>query len=159
IDSKPGKGSAFTVMLPAATIAPATVGSEEDRPVRGDGAILVVDDEVMVSLMAKNILERYGYRVLIAGDGAEAVQVVHEAGDQITLVLLDLVMPVMDGDEPLPHLQQLRPDIPFILSTGYAEADAAHRFTGRKLAGFLQKPYTATALTQKLRSVLSDRLS
>jgi PAS domain S-box-containing protein len=154
VDSNPGKGSAFTILLPAATSAPVTVASEEYCSVRGDGAILVVDDEAMVRLMAKNILEEYGYRVLLANDGADALRVVYEAGDQITLVLLDLMMPVMDGDETLTQLQEVRPDIPVILSTGYAEEDAAHRFAGRKLASFLQKPYSATALTQKLRNVL-----
>jgi two-component system, cell cycle sensor histidine kinase and response regulator CckA len=113
----------------------------------------------MVRQMAKNTLESYGYRVLVASDGADATRVFYEAADQITLVLLDFAMPMMDGDETLSKLQQLRPDIPIVLSTGYSEAEVARQFSGRKLAGFLPKPYTATALTQKLSSVLRGHSS
>jgi CheY-like chemotaxis protein len=157
VDSDPGKGSAFTLLLPPASRAIAHIAVEEDRSVRGDGAILVVDDEAIVRQMAKNTLELYGYRVLVASDGMDAMRVFHEAADQITLVLLDLTMPLFDGDETLTQLQELRPDIPVVLSSGCAEADVAVRFAGRKLAGVLQKPYTAAALTQKLRSVLLDK--
>jgi two-component system, cell cycle sensor histidine kinase and response regulator CckA len=151
--STPGKGSAFTILLPPAVGMP-PAAAEEELPPPGEGTILIVDDEAMVREMAKAALEHYGYRVLAASDGVDAVRVFREDGDRISLVLLDLTMPRMDGDEALNQLQQIRPEVPVVLTTGCSEADASSRFAGRKLAGILQKPYTASALARKLGSVL-----
>jgi FixJ family two-component response regulator len=74
--------------------------------------------------------------------------------DEISLVLLDMTMPVMSGAETLPHLQRLRPQVKVILTSGYSEMDATRRFSGTGLAGFLQKPFTSTQLAEKVKIVM-----
>ena len=69
-------------------------------------------------------------------------------------VLMDLTMPVMNGDEALRHIRRIRPDVPVVLSSGFSEVEATHRFRGDGLAGYLQKPYTATALARRIKQAV-----
>jgi len=116
--------------------------------------VLVVDDEEIVRRVAKTILERYGYTVLLAEDGESGLEVFRREAGRIKCVVLDLTMPVMSGEETLARMRALGTDIPVILSSGFNEVDAVSRFQGQGLAGFLQKPYKATALVEKVRSVI-----
>ncbi|MEX2261187.1 MAG: response regulator [Bryobacteraceae bacterium] len=115
----------------------------------------MVDDEEIVRRMAKSALQRYGYAVLVAENGQDAVDIFQALSDRISLVLLDLTMPVMSGEEALPRLQAKRPDVQVILSSGYNEVEAIRRFSGKTLAGFIQKPYTAAQLAEKVKTVLA----
>src|SRR5207248_10213187 len=99
-------------------------------------------------------LERDGYQVLLARDGREAVQLFREAPEKVAIVLLDLTMPVMGGEEALRELQRVRPTVRVLLSSGFNEVEAVRRFTGKGLAGFIQKPYTAMALASKIKRAL-----
>lgn len=119
----------------------------------GNGVVLVVDDEEIVRHFAKQALQRYGYEVLLAEDGSSAIDIMRQAGDRISLVLLDLTMPGMDGVETLPQLKRLRPDVRILLTSGYSEAEASERFAGQDLAGFIQKPYTAAKLAERVKQV------
>jgi CheY-like chemotaxis protein len=169
VESTPGAGSIFTVVLPATqpAMAPADGGSESSRDVtaaresqlelRGDGRVLVVDDEELVRNMARLALERCGYSVETAADGARAVHAVAARASQFDAVLLDLTMPSMGGDEALREIQAIRGDIPVILSSGFSEMEAMSRFADRGLAGFLQKPYTSSALARKMKTALGHR--
>ncbi len=157
VESEPGRGSAFRVFLPAAD------GAERrrtDRPeahhLTGRGTILVADDEQLVRQTARMTLERYGYNVVLAEDGQQAVEVFREIGARAALVLLDMSMPVMSGEETLRHIRAIRPDVRVIVSSGYNETEAIRRFAGMGLAAFLQKPYTAAQLAEKVKSVLSE---
>jgi two-component system cell cycle sensor histidine kinase/response regulator CckA len=114
----------------------------------------VVDDEEIVRDTARNTLERYGYRILMARDGREAIELFREVPDEIALVLLDLTMPYMNGEEVLRELQSIRPPVRVLLSSGFNEVEAVRRFTGKGLAGFIQKPYTSMALAEKIKQVL-----
>ncbi len=157
--STPGKGSTFKLLLPAVAEASAAVPSASvPEDLRGEGTVLVVDDEATVRGAAQAALERFGYSVLVAADGSEALDV-FAAQPRISLVLLDLTMPVMNGEETLRKLKILRPDVRVVLSSGYNEVEAIRRFTGKGLAGFIQKPYTARALAAKVKSVLAKRSS
>ena len=116
---------------------------------------MVVDDEQMIREIARNTLERYGYRVLTAENGALAVEQYQKLGDGVTLVLLDLTMPVMNGEQALRAMKQINPRVRVLLSSGFNEMEAIERFAGKGLAGFIQKPYTAGALADKVKEVLA----
>jgi CheY-like chemotaxis protein len=105
----------------------------------------------MVRNMARVMLERAGYQVETAQDGSQGVDRFAASPGHFDAILLDLTMPVMDGQEALERIRAIRPEVPVILSSGYSEDEALRRFHGRGLAGFLQKPYTATSLTRKVR--------
>jgi PAS domain S-box-containing protein len=152
-----GKGTLFRVMLPA------TEGVRKAKPVlqetqakdlRGGGMILVVDDEQVVRNMAKQTLERYGYSVLLAEDGARGLDVFRREAGRIKCVVLDLTMPVMSGEETLSRMKAIRSEIPVILSSGFNEVQAVRRFEGKGLAGFLQKPYKAAVLAEVIRGIM-----
>ena len=122
----------------------------------GSGTVLVVDDEESVRQTARNTLEHYGYRVLLARDGQEAVEVFRDAADQIDLVLLDLTMPRMGGEEVLRHLKAVRPSVRVLLSSGFNEVEAVRHFTGKGLAGFIQKPYSSGRLARRIKDALAS---
>ena len=92
--------------------------------------------------------------MLPARNGAQAVQVFERLGHEITVVILDLAMPVMGGEEALDRLKAIRAGVPVILSTGYGEDEAKRRFAGKDVAGFLQKPYTVDQLMEAIALVL-----
>jgi CheY-like chemotaxis protein len=125
------------------------------RPSLQRGAVLVIDDEEVVRRTAKATLERCGYDIVLAENGSEGVQLFQTLAGKITAVLLDLTMPGMGGEETLRRIQQIRPDAKVVLSSGYNELEVIHKFAGKGLAGFLQKPYTSAALTDKIRTALS----
>jgi signal transduction histidine kinase/HAMP domain-containing protein len=155
VDTAPGKGSTFKVLFPASEGKPARLEpSKVETNLEGHGTILVIDDEEAVRQTAKSALESYGYRVLVAANGKEGVNLFHELRDAIDAVLLDVTMPVMSGEEALVSLKGIREDIPVVLSSGFNEDDATRRFTGKGLAGFVQKPYTAARLAEKMKMVL-----
>jgi PAS domain S-box-containing protein len=158
ISSELGKGTTFRVLFPAVAAA-SEQESRSDAPdvadLRGSGTILVVDDEPVVRRMAVQALERFGYTVLAAEDGARGLEVFQREAATIRCVLLDLTMPVMSGEETLAQMKRLRPEVPVILSSGFNEAQAVRKFQGRMLAGFLQKPYKAAELLSKVRNVLA----
>jgi CheY-like chemotaxis protein len=153
--SDPGRGARFTVLLPAA--GPDAPRKAEIAPeVEGlhlQGTILVVDDEESVRSIARRSLERVGYCVLTARNGIEAVEILRQAPDRITAVLLDLTMPLMSGEETLQRLRVIRADVPILISSGYNEVEVIKRFLGQKLAGFVGKPYSAATLVGKIKSV------
>ena len=103
--------------------------------------ILVVDDEEIVRRVTKMMLESVGFTVLMAQDGLEALEVFRRRADEIVLVVLDLTMPNLDGEETLRELLRIRPNVKTILSSGYNEQDLTDRFAGKGLSAFIQKPY------------------
>jgi CheY-like chemotaxis protein len=116
---------------------------------------LVIDDEEMVRRTAETTLNRYGYRVLGAKTGQEGLEVFERGAAEIGVVLLDLTMPGIGGEETLRELRKIRADVKVILSSGYDETETLRRFTGDGPDGFIQKPYTAASLAGKVSSVLS----
>jgi CheY-like chemotaxis protein len=124
--------------------------------VRGHETILLIDDEQIVRDLAKHCLERQGYEVLVAENGAAAIEAVRSEGSRIQLAVLDLSMPDMSGAEVLPHLRQLSPDLPVIVSSGYTEEEALRLFRGARISGFIQKPYSAQDLARTIKSAFGD---
>jgi signal transduction histidine kinase/CheY-like chemotaxis protein len=151
VSSSPGGGTTFRVYLPLTEEeVPVKAGAAAPRACDTGQAVLVVDDEDVVRRTANATLARYGYRVLLASSGPEAISMYRRHEPDITLVLLDLTMPGMDGEQTLGELRRIRPEVRVVLSSGYDESDIARRFAGQRLAGFIQKPYTAAALAQKI---------
>lgn len=151
--SDSGEGATFTVLLPVATHARLTTKAEyADQPANGTGTVLVVDDEQTVRTVAKRALERRGYKILVAENGLQAIELLEEY-PEIAAVLLDLAMPVMTGDKAAEQIHARWPGMPIILSSGYAEVEAKKQFSSEAVSAFLQKPYTADGLAAKVASV------
>jgi PAS domain S-box-containing protein len=149
VESVPGEGSTFKVLFPASQGKPARIQQPEvGKKLAGTGTILVIDDEEAVRQTAKAALESYGYTVAAAENGKEGIEMFRILKSEISAILLDMTMPVMSGEEALLHLKTIRPDVAVVLSSGYDEAEATRRFTGKGLAGFIQKPYTAARLAE-----------
>jgi len=156
VQSTPAQGSTFHVSFPAEeAVSQSATSAEPLAPIHAGATVLVVDDEEMVCRIAQAALESRGYRVRLARDGMDAINQVRSHSD-IALLLLDLTMPVMGGEEAIDEILELRPGIRVIVSTGYERADAIARFGRRRVADYLQKPYTSRQLTEKVEAVLSQ---
>jgi signal transduction histidine kinase len=157
VSSAPGEGTRFRVLLPSSSsvVAPAEADSPAPTSFRGSGTILVVDDELAVRTVAERILGRLGFRVVPAVNGREATEIFRQDPGQFVLVLLDLTMPEMGGEETLLALREYRPDIPVLLTSGYGEQELEDRIPRRERVAFIQKPFQLDELAQKLRSMLA----
>ena len=153
VESELGKGTRFQTFFPAAEGRADMPDVTADANATGAGTVLLVDDERTVLLTATRILERAGFAVICAENGAEAVRIFRDARQPIDAVVLDMSMPVLDGEKALPILLALRPGARIVLSSGYSQSEALGRFSGRGLSGFLQKPYSAAGLLGVLREM------
>ena len=115
----------------------------------------MVDDEEMIIDVGQAMLEHLGYRVVVSRSGEEAVETVKEMGNEIDLVLLDMIMPRMDGGKTFDAIREIRPEMPVILSSGYSIDGQAKKIMDRGCNGFIQKPFGISNLSQKLREILS----
>jgi two-component system cell cycle sensor histidine kinase/response regulator CckA len=160
VESSPGVGSTFRVFLPAAEKKRDTkVGAAADREavLRGRpelAPVLVVDDEELVRITVCAALRQHGHEVLEAKDGRDALEVLARATRRPAVVVLDLAMPVMGGDELVPILVREYPDLKIIISSGYPEEEARKGFPPGAVTGFLEKPYTAPALAAKVEQAV-----
>ncbi len=155
VDSELNRGTTVRVLFPLLTQSPESVlsGGDNLSSWQGSGAVLIVDDEESVRLVAEEMLRRIGFRTLRAASGTEGLKLFRQHADEIDMVLLDLTMPDMDGHEVFEKLREMRHDVKVVLSSGYSEQEAIHRFAGMKLAGFIQKPYQLQMLRDKVRDV------
>ena len=154
VNSRLGEGTSFRVILPASnqSVRPSVESPVTD--LSGYGVVLVVDDDDYVLQAVYVALESYGYSVLLANSGAAAIELFEEHRDQIDLVLLDMLMPGMSGEETFRVLLSIQPDVKVLLSTGYAPDEAAQRFTEDGLVGFLRKPYDPDELATEVRRII-----
>jgi PAS domain S-box-containing protein len=155
VRSTPGWGSTFTVFFPAEG-EPARVEVQEApaEDLRGDGTVLVVEDEEIVRRFLVSAVSQFGYGTVEAADGAQALTVLETRSD-ITVVLLDLVMPVMGGGDVLSEIKRLRPDLPVLVTSGYNEAEAQRLCAPHGNLQFIQKPYTAPQLAARIKAVMA----
>jgi two-component system, cell cycle sensor histidine kinase and response regulator CckA len=155
VASELGKGTTFRVLFPASTQpAPPDLPHEQGpENWRGSGMVLIVDDEQSVRDLARKMLESMGFTVLLAANGQIGVEIFRREAKQVCLVLLDLTMPHLDGEEAFREIRRISSDVPIILSSGYNEQSVIHRFAGKGLAGFIQKPYRRAALEAVVRNV------
>ncbi len=156
--SEPGKGTTFRIYLPAANASHVAARDTEavELP-RGAGElVLVVDDEASVREITRQTLEAFGYRVLVASDGAEAVAVYATHTTEVALVLTDMMMPVMDGVTMIHVLRRMNPQLRIIAASGLVANSSVARASGAGVRHFLPKPYTAQTLLTLMRTVLSE---
>ncbi len=152
--SEPGHGTTFSIYLPASEKEVVKEKTAAGTIARGTETILLVDDEQMILEVSRELLESIGYRVYTAGRGQEAIAVYMEKGNEIDLVLLDMIMPGMSGGETLDRLREINPDIKVILSSGYSINGEARKIMGKGCNGFLQKPFQLEQLSSMVREVL-----
>jgi two-component system cell cycle sensor histidine kinase/response regulator CckA len=152
VRSAPGEGSTFTVLLPAeqAVDAPLTVADTVTESAKGEGLVLLVEDEMAIRSLIQHFLEELGYTVLTAENGAQAMELFHRSADEIMLVLLDLVMPVMDGPETARALHARRPGVPILVMSGIGDQSALQGLGDIRVAGFVPKPFAPDQLAQAI---------
>ena len=160
IDSEAGAGSTFQVLFPAAPAAPQSGLAQSPGSVACPllaGTVLVVDDEPLIRTTISNLLETMGMQVIQAGDGLEALERHAEHGRRIDLVLMDITMPRMDGNQAFLALRQRDPELPVILCSGFTILEMAPPPPGTRPATFMQKPYRIGDLKQALQCALQER--
>ncbi|MGM0644465.1 MAG: hybrid sensor histidine kinase/response regulator [Thermodesulfobacteriota bacterium] len=157
VESMPGSGSTFRIFLPLTPdVSPVEKPSKENRVyTEGKGRkVLVADDHPMLRETVEAILKNQGFEVLIAKDGAEALEIFREKYSEIELIISDLTMPRMNGWETLQAARKVRPDIPFILTSGHEEAMVMDTVHNENPDAFLQKPFDINALKEALIQAL-----
>ncbi len=155
VESEPGQGTTFIIYLPASdkTVTKSKMSSE--KIVSGTETVLLVDDEKTVLDVNRELLETMGYKVYAAGSGQEAVAVYMEKKDKIDLIILDMIMPGMQGADVFDRLRQINPQVRVLLSSGYSINGEAQSIINRGCNGFIQKPFRLAELAGKVREVLS----
>jgi len=157
VESEVGRGTTFKIYLPAdsAHQAVETALPVAPSPPRGeDELVLVVDDEFSIRDITQQTLEIFGYRVITAGDGAEAVALYAKQAQQIALVLTDMMMPIMDGAATIQVLQRINPAVKIIVASGIDSGENVAKAASAGVHDFLPKPYTAETLLKLFREVL-----
>lgn len=157
-ESQVGQGTQFKVYLPAAIDAVPETEIDAEIPSGQSELILVVDDEAAICEATKTTLEIHNYRVLTAKDGIEAIALYAQHKDEISSVLVDIMMPEMDGQSTIPMLRRLNPKVPIIVMTGQASIDMMNTVRNANVHGFLQKPFTTKELLQTLHEVTESIL-
>jgi nitrogen-specific signal transduction histidine kinase/CheY-like chemotaxis protein len=155
--SEPGLGTTFKIYLPlqSGTIGIATTRSGPARSKAGE-RVLLVEDDPLVRYMMKRALEEAGYGVLEATSASEALEMVRQTTEKISLVLTDVVMPSMGGRELASRIRELVPDIPVLFTSGYTDGDIARRGLLEPGASFIQKPVTPSALVEAVREEIES---
>jgi PAS domain S-box-containing protein len=156
LQTAPRQGTSIQVLFPPSVQA--ARGFAKEAPAldswKGQGTILVVDDEEMVLNVAKLVLESVGFKVHTASDGRQAVECFRRRAAEIDVVLMDMTMPHMNGEEAFSRLREIDPNVRVVMASGYSEHEATSHITSKNLAGFIQKPYRASELVAKLRGLL-----
>jgi two-component system, cell cycle sensor histidine kinase and response regulator CckA len=152
--SEKGHGATFTIYLPASEkefVKEAPVAADI---VKGEGTILLVDDEDMIVEVSRELLEVLGYRVHVAKNGGDAVEIYREKQSEIDVIILDMIMPGMGGGETFEALKSINPDVRVILSSGYSINGKAKEIMKRGCKAFIQKPFQMGDLSDKIKKVL-----
>lgn len=154
VESSAGQGSTFRLLLPATAKAPdatPTPPAASEPPARLRGTALVVDDEDAVRSIAATVLEFHGAKVLAAASGEAALQLLRDPAHRVAVVLLDMTMPGLSGEETLRQLRETHPKLPVIFMSGYSEGQAGRRGANLGAAGFIQKPFEIATLLSTVR--------
>jgi PAS domain S-box-containing protein len=154
VESEAGRGSCFRLLLPPSDGLARAPDAPAPAHAGRSALVLLVDDDPQVLRAARAMLEHCGHRVLVAQTGEQAQALLQRCRDEIELVLLDATMPAPGSEATLSRLRALRPDLPVLLMSGYAESEAMRRFAAGSLAGFLAKPFRAEQAAAAVRAAL-----
>jgi two-component system cell cycle sensor histidine kinase/response regulator CckA len=158
VDSEPGRGTTFKLYLPNVDeVEGSRILDLREEPVKGTETILLVEDELAVRNLSSMVLRETGYAVLEASDGEEALELANRHDGKIDLLLTDVIMPGMSGKELSEQLKPKRPDMKVVFASGYTEDTILHHRVLDSREEFIQKPFTPTSLTKKLREVLGRK--
>lgn len=157
VDSEKGRGSTFSIYLPATRKRIVKDVQSARQVVKGTGTVLLVDDEKEVREVSQRLLEAAGYRVLVAKDAEEAIRTYRKNFKKIDIVLLDMIMPNTGGGEVYDRMKEIDPNIKVLLSSGYSIDSDARQILARGCNGFLQKPFTLLELSEKVAEILGNR--
>ncbi len=156
-ESEVGRGTIYYIYLPA-TEKPIVVETEpEEKLMFGHETILVVDDEQYILKTCKAMLEKIGYRVVTAGGGKAAIDMMTKNQPTIDVVILDMIMPEMDGLKTYGRLKRINPGIKVIFSSGYSYEDIAGELQGQGATDFIQKPFHLVEISEKIRNILGKK--
>jgi two-component system cell cycle sensor histidine kinase/response regulator CckA len=157
VASKKGEGSTFRIFLPAShqTVVRKRRRPERLQEGRGQGRLLLVDDEQMILDVGAAMLRKLGYSVQTAGSGEEALKMYGDQGDAIDLVILDMVMPGLGGGEVFDRLKAMNPAVKVVLSSGYSLEGEASQILERGCVGFIQKPFSLAQLAERMAAVMT----
>ncbi|MBT7162136.1 MAG: response regulator, partial [Victivallales bacterium] len=158
VQSEPGQGSTFVLHLP---LTESPVGRDRDGPGRrqcaeGTARILLVDDEECVRISCARILGRLGYEVVACEDGAEAVEYYRQSWEDVDLVLLDMMMPRMNGRDAFLAMREINPDLKTLLLSGFGKDRRIQAILDEGVLGFIQKPFPRDALTERVAEALRE---
>ncbi|OGK07830.1 MAG: hypothetical protein A2W80_02560 [Candidatus Riflebacteria bacterium GWC2_50_8] len=155
VTSTPGRGSSFVIILPASEeLLNDAVDKETVIPeLKLKGKILLADDEETILSLTEMMLEPYNIEIICAGDGARAVEIFENQKQEIALVILDMVMPKLSGEETFNKIKAISPEIPVIIASGHSRNETLQRFTGASFDGFLQKPFRIQDLIKEICAV------
>ncbi len=154
IDSKASSGTTFRVFFPASHKQVRPIPSDRSGDLSGQGVVLIVDDDEYVLQGVYFALEGFGYSAILADSGPKALDFMRDRAHEIDLVLLDLTMPGMNGEETLRALRELQPGIKVLLSSGYDEDHVSQQFRSLRIDGFLRKPYDPEQLAAAVKRIL-----
>jgi PAS domain S-box-containing protein len=155
VASSPGKGSTFSILLPLSLATPMPDEKEQVAMTKGKGTVLLVDDEQMILDVGQAMLYRLGYQVITAKGGEEAISRIQSSAELFDLVILDMIMPSLDGGKVFDHIQKVRPELAVLLSSGYTIDGQAAALMERGCKGFIQKPFTINELSRQIEQVLT----
>lgn len=154
VSSSLGRGTTLHVYLPIHEGGGSTEKETLPADARGTETILVVDDELIVRQLVVEVLQEKGYRVMTAASGDEALQLLDTPDSPVDLVFLDMVMPGRTGEDVFAEIQQRRPGLPVLLTSGYAQEEVTERLIEQGAAGMVYKPYKSDLLAARIRQAL-----
>ncbi len=152
--SEKGRGSEFIVYIPSIDEKSKVERRPEEKIFKGAGLILLVDDEEPVLKITSNILEELGYRVITASNGEKALGIFRERYKDIDLVILDMAMPKMSGEQVFLEMKNVMPDVSVLLASGYKQDDRINESLRAGVQNFIQKPYTMSVLSKKIKDII-----
>jgi two-component system cell cycle sensor histidine kinase/response regulator CckA len=152
--SEKGHGATFKIYLPASGKQLIKEKIRHEAVLTGSEMILLVDDEKMVADISKDMLEKLGYKIVVATGGNEAIKLLKTIRNQVDLVILDMIMPDMSGGETFNRLRAIKPDVKILLSSGYSLNGQASEIMQRGCNGFIQKPFNMKQISRKIREIL-----
>ncbi|MCK5916734.1 MAG: response regulator, partial [Deltaproteobacteria bacterium] len=152
--SEVGRGTVFHIYLPIVDRRVTERDEVKENIIGGSGKILVVDDEQVIRITAQGILESLGYTVLLADNGQQGLAVFEKEAETIDLVLMDMVMPEMNGEESFYAMQKVAPSVKVLLASGFSRGADIEKLKKDGLRGFIAKPYTAFALSKAVAAAM-----